>query len=96
MKKKKEKERNIDDKGIGLNEKVGREAYLLGKASEIISETMKILLNQNLHKKDRVFMINIITGALKKQKKIIRRSDISLNKGGLIWQTKKRKKRKEI
>jgi len=76
--------------------KANRQAYLLGKASEIISETMKILLNQNLHKKDRVFMINIITGALKKQKKIIRRSDISLNKGGLIWQTKKRKKRKEI
>ena len=92
MTKKEETEKEKDVKRW----KASQQAYLLGKVSEIISETMKILLNQNLHKKDRVFMINIITGAPKKQKKIIRRSDISLNKGGLIWQTKKRKKRKEI
>jgi len=91
MKKKKEKERNIDDKGIGLNEKVGREAYLIEKASEILSGIRKTLLNQNLYEEDRIYLLDIITDTLEEQKKIIRRSDISLNKGGWMWQTKKKK-----
>ena len=73
MKKKKEKERNIDDKGIGLNEKVGRQAYLLGKASEIISEIKEVSSNQNLSNTDRTFMFNIIIKALELKKKRMRK-----------------------
>ena len=65
--------------------KAKRQVYLLGKASEIISEIKEVSSNQNLSNTDRTFMFNIIIKALELKKKRMRKSDTSLNKKGVIW-----------
>ena len=53
--------------------KANRQAYLLGKASEIISEIKEVSSNQNLSNTDRTFMFNIIIKALELKKKRMRK-----------------------